>query len=362
MRSVRRDYFGWLGVAAVVLLSCSASRALAAAPAPTAPATAAGAAQGTFKTDLDLNIPRDMGVGFIEPAQPGRYVLVVWSGSPTRVAVMDLQTGKLPEPVKSDASLSNSRLDRADFSRDGRFYTGTFLNQALYDAATGKLVAKLPEADRVLAFRPDGSLLIDTSTGAQTPFALVDGKTGKLLRGVAGNPRVGGGSTPLAVTPDGKYMAFAARAEVTLVPVDAGDKLRSLPMPEKDTWGADRLSFSSDGKLLAGTYHVEIGGKLMLVVWDVASGKLLPSTGQPKPAERGGLTFERTFRFFPESTLILCEKHAIDARTGKATPLKIPATTHTLLGLTPLGPRHVLVMYRDDKATDLAKLTAVAAD
>ncbi|VTR96182.1 wd-40 repeat protein : Uncultured bacterium genome assembly Metasoil_fosmids_resub OS=uncultured bacterium PE=4 SV=1: Sigma70_r2: Sigma70_r4_2: WD40: WD40: PQQ_2: WD40 [Gemmata massiliana] len=142
----------------------------------------------------------------------------------------------------------------------------------LWDFATGRLLHDLGAPQRTFVFRlalsPDGTTLASVQNGS---IRLWDTATGKLVRELP-EPRV----TDATFSPDGKYLASAARAierdrgvSVTrLREVATGKEVWVERGPGEDS--CDSLVFSPDGRtLIGGGQH----GKAV-VVWEIATGRV----------------------------------------------------------------------------------------
>src|SRR5687767_1250303 len=85
----------------------------------------------TFKTDIDITktMPEPFCVvDLFELAIPGRYVGVAWDGAgpttPTKIWLLDLQTGQMGGPVSAKVS-TRVITGQPVFSRDGRYLVGS---------------------------------------------------------------------------------------------------------------------------------------------------------------------------------------------------------------------------------------------
>lgn len=112
--------------------------------------------------------------------------------------------------------------------------------------------------DYNLLFMPDGKSLISTGQGPNR-IVFWETATGRRLRAFGGR----GDSTALALSPHGKWLAFADRTVIHLWDVAGGKELHTIALE-----GVSSLAFSPDGKTLA-------SGSVSLHLWDVARGKEL---------------------------------------------------------------------------------------
>jgi WD40 repeat protein len=207
---------------------------------------------------------------------------------------------------------TSSALGTLAFSSDGRYLAASGDPTLLFDAASGRLVRKLP-ADSIYVFFPsDGKTLITASGGYLVSVWDTDtGKERRQIRAVAGATfawsedgkmlaiyNYPGGQDPflsfwdmdsgkkrsawdwprhldipqqLALAPDGKRLALRARKAIDLFDVASRQRLHVLPSPLLDDIGyagVTRLvDFSADGKLLACTDGDSVR------VWDSATAK-----------------------------------------------------------------------------------------
>jgi RNA polymerase sigma factor (sigma-70 family) len=149
----------------------------------------------------------------------------------------------------------------------------------LWDARTGKQLRLWREhrgaVDRV-AYSPDGKRAASAGSGQVTVFDPRDGEV-VFRRGGKGVQY-----RDVAFSPDGSLVAAAEEeGAIRLREAASGRLVRTLP--EKEEFGiAPHLSFSPDGRVLAGN------GNQQLRLWDVSTGKELPG---PKGLYVTGIAF-----------------------------------------------------------------------
>ena len=218
------------------------------------------------------------------------------------IQIWDIAAGK--ELRRFDAVVSQTEHFTVPlvYSPDGKMlaFEGPDHSVRLVDANNGKESVRLKghqRSIRYLAFSPDGKTLFSAAgegynkDGRVRVWAVANGKELKTfaLRGGGNNPQPG---KPVAFSPDGKTLAFAAlerrlvmqgrnilslHAEVvTLLDLDSGAVRRTLEPREKPFASA---VFSADGKTFAAINVVETAKTAYCVncisLWDTASGALL---------------------------------------------------------------------------------------
>jgi RNA polymerase sigma factor (sigma-70 family) len=192
-------------------------------------------------------------------------------------------------------------LDLA-FSPDGKTLALAGLGQGLglWDVKTGKQIRQLPAGERIrsVAFSPNGKLVATIGNVS----AVWDVASGKILRKLRPN------SDYLALSPDGKQIAFALLDEKTIYldDVETGGEARRL---QADSF-PNTLAFSPNGRWLAAGDDQKV-----VYLWDASTGKLVHRLGD----HRRGVY---TVAFAPDGKLLASggEDQIIrlfDPQTGK---------------------------------------------
>lgn len=164
------------------------------------------------------------------PSADGKH-LVVFREVPgsfdgTRVTFHDLTTGKAVREFRTDAGISGG-----EFTPDGQYLLAPRTHPdpidaapepdeywlGLYDAATGKLLRRMPPADGLVRLAPDGKTY--AVAHADRGIAFYDTATGAGVRRLLPALRV----TQMAFRPDGKQLATAHVGSPVLV-WDLGEK------------------------------------------------------------------------------------------------------------------------------------------
>jgi WD40 repeat protein len=163
----------------------------------------------------------------------------------------------------------------------------------LWDLATRKAIAELPQVSGVLALAPDGRMLAVSGSGS---ILLWDVPAGRELGKLAAKNL---GVSALAFAPDGKVLAAAClRGDAVLWDVATGAVKARLGHGVMRR--ANAVAFSPDGRTLAvalGTlkyYLVEPGE---VVLWDVAKG-------QKRLTLRGHADQVVSLAFSPDGTML----------------------------------------------------------
>ena len=167
-------------------------------------------------------------------------------------------------------------------SPDGRTLAalGRDLAVVLLDATTGRervrFTKHLPPrtsaaTDMSVVFTPDGKTVFSATAGIDYHIRHWDATTGKEILAI---PVGKGGTSGLAVAPDGKTLYSASRlGPVRVWEVATGKELRQIGKPGE---GATRLVLSADGRRLAAL----LAGRMC--VWDTATGRELGSFPRPQ--------------------------------------------------------------------------------
>jgi WD40 repeat protein len=171
----------------------------------------------------------------------------------------------------------------------------------VYDLKAGALLATVgaPEQTSVLplALSPGGTALATASyDGTFLSLQVWDVRTGKELWQARGH-----GDASAAFSPDGAVLAVAQMdASVSLLDPATGEELRRLPRPPQiprhvvgrwdDPFCARSLSFSPDGKLLAGGYCDQT-----VHLWEVATAGRTVRLEQRSQRSVAGSRFATTF-------------------------------------------------------------------
>jgi WD40 repeat protein/beta-lactamase regulating signal transducer with metallopeptidase domain len=206
------------------------------------------------------------------------------------VQLWDIETGKPLRQIRGTAG----NLARLLFSPDGRTLAGRSANGTLlaWQVENGKEIRQLKPAQRPsnnrlvfrlragdldspgMAFTPEGKTLAAAMTDFEQETAihsvkLWDLETGQVTRRVKAPDGVT--VSAVALTPDGKLLAFGGRGVVHVCEAKTGKELHQLKSPD----GSIRaLIFSPDGKSLAVRSSNE-----RVRLWDTASGKELRQLG-----------------------------------------------------------------------------------
>ena len=171
-----------------------------------------------------------------------------------------------------------------------------------------------------LAFSPDGTKLVSVGAEGSMIFGagfstwrsdhfirLTDVKTGRELATLPYTM----GAEKLTFSPDGKTVAFTGLGEIRLWNTETGDE-QAIPLADLTNLGpgsphnipiVSALVFSPDGRwLVSGTQ----GGKIQM--WDVATGEALVAFAEPMARENtGGIS---ALVFSPDGTLLAAGVHS----------------------------------------------------
>jgi RNA polymerase sigma factor (sigma-70 family) len=191
---------------------------------------------------------------------PEKDVIRVWDVA-TRKRVHELTVG--PKQAFMHAAFSPDGKSLAGYTQSPAGAT-----TAVWDTATGKQIARLPDVvGQALAFSPDGKRL---AVGANVgKFDVYDLSTGKPV-GPADGFGWWAGAVHLSRTGD-RAVTVANRA-VTTWDLTTGRPLTSVAVPEhlyEKPW----CRFSPDGRYAVMVRGGDLGGSV--VVWDVAAAKVL---------------------------------------------------------------------------------------
>ena len=202
----------------------------------------------------------------------------------SEVTLRDAVTGELQKELETSELVSWLR-----FSEDGAVLAGNYFNGAtssqgpvmIWQTKTGKLRRTFP-AIYAFALSPAGQTM--AVSDMRKGLLLLDTRSSKLLRNLKKDDWITSGIT---ISPDGKIVAGVSSVvesnnksvpAATLWNVSTGKALQELK--GRSNFLASWASFSSDGKKLiasAGDFWMaeHSRGKGELIMWDVASGRLL---------------------------------------------------------------------------------------
>ncbi|HTF56618.1 MAG TPA: WD40 repeat domain-containing protein [Planctomycetota bacterium] len=185
-----------------------------------------------------------------------------------RTALWDVTTGKV---VREYGGMYGTSVKGVALSPDGLRGAGSGAPAVIWDLETGEPARRFPidpGSYISIAFSPDGRQVLIGSNSQK--LRLFDALTGDSIREFDGNP---GRVDSIAFTPDGRLAASGSESgePVQLWDVSTGQSIRSFQVPQaaQGSWGS-ALALSPDGSFL---YTRGTQGEL--IVWDVATGKLL---------------------------------------------------------------------------------------
>lgn len=203
-------------------------------------------------TGLQLSIANDA-IFEIDP-QDGRLKNI--HSNPNILAEMN---GKVP--FRTTISADKKLLAVLYFSTDDHAIR-------LFDLATGKLIRKIPSKNWLesIEFAPDGLSIIAFSRN--NPIQVLDIETGKVLKEIAINARLGTSLSEIRVSRDKSTLVLFGETGVIEIYRTAPLQLLRTLDSGPDSWS---MAISDDGSLLA--YY---GLDDTLNIWDVSNGNLLP--------------------------------------------------------------------------------------
>ncbi len=184
------------------------------------------------------------------------------------IPIWDVKTGKLIRKLQAEGG---KECTAVAFAPDGKILAAIqrdAKNQgflSLWDVSAGKERSRFKWNIGLwgLAFSRDGKRLI---TGSRSAIRLRDASTGKEVGPTAGSPVYTGHA---AVSPDGRMLAYEQKNEIRFWDMAAGREAGSLNARAYDILSLS-LAFAPDGRTVAAS-----AGNHAVILWDVASGKLL---------------------------------------------------------------------------------------
>jgi WD40 repeat protein len=243
---------------------------------------------------------------------PSDSIRLSWNAQGTRIAIMidhtvsihDARTG---ERIAEFHGEKGTPITNVDISSDGRhlvslqFEPGKEGPLILWDVTTGKkLYRETSRAWLDAAFSPDSKQLLLCSY--ETDPRLLDLTTSKVVRSFAA-PWV----RSVAFSPDGTTLAIGHLTSITLWEVATGRPLPGSGEPKLEIYS---LRFSADGKRLFGTAE-------NVIAWDPATGKELRRFPNP-PHNRGRfVTLSPDESLVAGSSLVDNKLRLCEATTGK---------------------------------------------
>jgi WD40 repeat protein len=260
---------------------------------------------------------RTDGGGFCVAVAPDGKTLAAAGGNVAQL--WEVATGNPLRQIQAPAG----SLSGLVFSPDGRMLAGRTSNSTLYlwSVDSGAPLRQLKPPQRPagnlavftlgggvvdvpgMAFTPDGKALVAVMTEYEQQAAVQtikswDVATGRVTRRV----KAPDGVTPsaVAVSPNGKILAYAGRNVVHLCDAETGQELRNLPAPDG---GVLTLAFSPDGKTLSARSRNQ-----RVRLWESATGKELRQLAEAVTAQpsfgRGFALVGGPPSFPPESRVV----------------------------------------------------------
>ena len=226
------------------------------------------------------------------------------------------------EPLADRITGHTQWVRAATFFKDSSMLASVAFNGeiAFWDVKTPQKPTVHTEGHRdrllTLAFSPDGTKLVSVGAEGSMIFGagfstwrsdhfirLTDVKTGRELATL----QYVSGADKLTFSPDGKTVAFTGLGEIRLWNTETGDE-QAIPLADlrADIHNipiVSALEFSPDGRwLVSGTE----GGKIQM--WDVATGQALVAFAEPTVRENtGGIS---ALEFSPDGTLLASGVHS----------------------------------------------------
>jgi WD40 repeat protein len=188
--------------------------------------------------------------------------------------VWDVATGKRTATLRGKPSKDESGALALAYRPDGKVpAVGSAHRKGgevrLHDLATGKSTQlKLLRGPVSLAFSADGALLITVAPG--TNITVWDTKTGKAVTTLSGLIGQGGSPDWVAFGAQEKTLVRASRVRVEVWDRATGKRLKGFE-PQQQPFGTNSCRITPDGKTCF--QGGSLGGKGLVRVWDVATGK-----------------------------------------------------------------------------------------